>query len=596
MAEREAVLRQWEAAAERIHWERRWETLYAPGPRGGRWLGGATLNVAENCLDRHAGEDPGRNAFHWEGEPGDRRTVTYGELHADVCALAAAFMRLGVGRGDRVAIHLGLVPEAIVTMLACARLGAVHALMASPLPADALADRLADLDPKLVVTQDGAWRHGVIIPLKARADEAMAAAAAVEHTVVVRRTGAEVDWYEGDRWYHDLLDEADALPAEPLAADHPLLIAYTVTRRGRPTGVVHGSGGYLLAAATLHDDGLASASGGVFWMPSDIAWFGTQTHAIYGPLACGATSVMFEGMLDTPTHARAWEMIERYRVTTLVVTPSTARILRSWADTPPRRDQLGSLQRIVTAGERRDTELRDWLLTDVGAGEATLADGWGQTELGGIVTVGDRAAELPDPGADVVDDGGRSVGAGVVGQLVLRNPWPGTFQGIWRDDETAAERYWQRSDGAYATGDRARREPDGSLTLLGRIDPVVSVSAQLVSLTEVSETVLEHPFVDAAHAFGCSDPRTHQAAIACLVIAPEAPDREELARALRTHTRERLGGLAQPRVIAFVEALPDDVPREQLGEAAALLCARSSAGWISISPDQLEAAVRTVGG
>jgi len=596
MADLDAALRRWETAAERLRWARRWDRLYTPGPRGGRWLEGAALNVAANCVDRHAEERPGRIAFHWEGEPGDRRTVTYADLHAEVCRFAGALAGLGVGRGDRVAIHLGLVPEAIVAMLACARLGAVQALMASPLPADALADRLADLEPRVVVTQDGAWRHGVILPLKARADEAVAAAGAVEHTVVVRRTGAEVEWYEGDRWYDDVLDGAQPLPAEPLPADHPLLIAYTVNRRGRPTAVVHGSGGYLLSAATLHQDGLACASRGVYWMPADIGWFGTQTHAVFGPLACGATSVLFEGMLDTPTHARAWEMIERYGVTTLLVIPSTARILRSWADSPPRREQLRSLERIVTAGERRDAELRDWLATDVGAGAATVADAWGQTELGGIVTVGDRSGALPDPGAHVVGEDGRPLAAGAVGELVLRNPWPGTFHRVWREDGGAADRYWQRFDGAYATGDRARREPDGSVTVLGRIDPVVSISAQLVSLTEVAEAVLEHPLADWAHVVSCSDPRTHRAVLACLVVAQDAPDRDELARALRLHTRERLGGLAQPRIVAFLDAVPRDVPREQLSEAVRLLCARSASGCVSISPEQLDAAVRMVRG
>jgi acetyl-CoA synthetase len=587
----------WRAAAGRLSWERPADRTHVPGPGGGSWFPGGMLNVCANCLDRHLAERGDRVAFHWEGEPGDRRAITYRELHAEVCAFAAGLERLGVGPGDRIALHAGLIPEAVVAMLACARLGAVHAFMAAALPADVLADRLADFDPKLLLTQDGSWRHGVIIPLKARADEAMAAAAAVERTVVVRRTGVDVPWYEGDLWYDDLIgdDRSRAAEARPpaLASEHPLLVAYIANRRGRPTGFLHGSAGLLTAAATLHADGLTGADDDVLWFPVDVAWIAGQTHAVYGPLTCGATSVIFEGMLDTPSHDRAWEIIERYRVTTFFTTPSVVRNLRRWSDSPPGERELGSLRHVATGGENIEPDLRDWLATEVGRGSALVSDGWGQTELGGVVTLTDTPNgpdALPDPGVEVVDGEGRSLPPGVEGELVLRHPWAGAFQGIWNDDGSAVRRYWERYPGAYATGDRAVRSHDGSLTLLGRIDPVVSVSGQLVSLTEVREALLEHPFVEAAEVIDCPDRGSGHAIVACVFLSGSPPPGDELARALRAHARERLGGLAQPRTVAFVEDCPDDLPRDRLRSALQMLCAADSSESLSLSAAQIRAA------
>ncbi|MGH2741529.1 MAG: AMP-binding protein [Thermoleophilaceae bacterium] len=598
MTESSDAIAAWRAAADRVSWERRAERTHEAGPHGGSWFPGATLNVCVNCLDRHLGAGADRVAFHWEGEPGDRRAITYSELHADVCAFATALTGLGVGAGDRVALHLGLLPETVVAMLACARLGAVHAVMAAALPADALTDRLVDFDPKLLLTQDGSWRHGVILPLKARADEAMAAATGVEHTVVVRRTGVDVGWYEGDLWYDELIEaararpEATPVPAVPVASDHPLLAGYIANRRGRPTGIVHGTGGLLTHAVTIHADGLVDGSDDVFWMPADIAWPATQIHAVYGPLACSATSVIYEGMLDTPTHERAWEIVERYRVNTIVTTPSVVRNLRRWSDSRLWAHDLGSLKRIVTAGERIERPLRDWLATEVG-GSAIVADGWGQTELGGLVLLLDTPPGrngLPDPGADVVDADGRSVAPGSEGELVLRHPWPGTFLRIWGDDGGAARRYWAGHPDVYATGDRAVRGPDGSLTVLGRIDPVVSVSGQLVSLTEITETLLEHPFVRAAEVVAFPDPRAGEALAACVAVRDGTPAGDQLAWALRAHVRERLGGLAHPRTIAFLEEFPEELRRDDLRRTLRLLCATAASENISLTRDQLRAA------
>jgi acetyl-CoA synthetase len=603
MTDATEAIRAWSVAADRLTWERPPDVSHVAGPHGGTWFPGATLNVCGNCLDRHLVERGDRVAFHWEGEPGDRRAITYRELHAEVCAFAAGLGRLGVRPGDRVALHAGLIPEAVVAMLACARLGAVHAFMASALPADALADRLADFDPRVLVTQDGSWRHGVILPLKARADEAMAAAAAVERTVVVRRTGVDVGWYEGDLWYDQLIGDdrsrgAEAVP-HAVPSEHPLLVAYIANRRGQPTGILHGSGGLLTYAATIHADGLTGADEDVLWSPVDIAWQAGQAHAVYGPLACGETSVIFEGMLDTPTHERAWEIIERYGVTTFFTTPSVVRNLRRWSDSPPGKRELGSLRHIVTGGESIEPDLRDWLLTEVGGGSALVSDGWGQTELGGVVTLTDTPNgpdALPDPGAQVVDAEGRPLPAGEEGELALTHPWAGTFQGIWNDDGTAVRRYWERYPGAYATGDRATRTRDGALVLLGRIDPVVSVAGQLVSLTEVREALLEHPFVQAAEVIDCPDRQSGHALVACVFLGDSPPLGDELARALRAHARERLGGLAQPRTVAFVEELPEDLPRDLLHSALQMLCAADSSESLSLSAAQIRAAAAGLGG
>jgi acetyl-CoA synthetase len=593
------AVRAWRAAAGRLSWERPPDVVHAPGPHGGTWFPGATLNVCTNCLDRHLAERGERVAFHWEGEPGDRRAITYRELHAEVCAFAAGLRHLGVGAGDRVALHAGLIPEAVVAMLACARIGAVHAFLAAALPADALADRLADLAPKVLLTQDGSWRHGVMLPLKARADEAMAAAAGVERTVVVRRTGVDVGWYEGDLWYDELIGEyrsragAGEVGAPAVPSDHPLLVAYIANRRGQPTGIVHGSGGLLTYAATIHADGLTGADGDVLWAPVDIAWQAGQAHAVYGPLACGATSVLFEGMVDTPTHRRAWEILERYGVTVFFTTPSVVRNLRRWSDSPPGDRELGSLRHLVTGGESIESDLRDWLATEVGRGSALVSDGWGQTELGGVVTLTDTPngpAALPDPGIRVVDTAGHSLPTRMEGELVLTHPWAGTFQGIWNDYGAAVRRYWESYPGAYATGDRASRHPDGSLVLHGRIDPVVSVAGQLVSLTEVREALLEHPFVAAAEVIDCPDRHSGHALVACVCVREPSPPGDELARALRAHARDRLGGLSQPRTVAFVEQFPEDLPRDVLRAALQMLCAADSSESLSLPAARIRAA------
>ncbi|HVW31783.1 MAG TPA: AMP-binding protein [Acidimicrobiia bacterium] len=592
---------QWGEAAGDIVWAEPWTEIFRADRPGGSWFVGGRLNASANCLDRHLPARAAQVAIYWEGEAGDRRTITYAALHAEVVAFADALRGLGVGPGDRVGLHLGWLPETVVAMLACARLGAVHGLLPASLPADALADRLSDLSPKVLVTQDGAYRHGLIVPSKSRADEALAAAAGVEATVVIRRVGVDVAWYEGDRWYHDLLagprPGARRAPAagtagEPAAvpADHPLLVVPLAHRRGRPTWIVHRTGGYLVAAAATHRRALTAGDDDVFWCAAEIAWIGGQTHGVYGPLACGATAVMAEGTLDTPTRSRTWDIIDRYRVGSLVTTPSVVRNLRQWVDTPPAGADLTSLRRIVTLGERIDPETRTWLDVEVGGGRALVANAWGQTELAGLVTVTPAAAGAPDPGLDVVDDGGRPVGVGETGELILRAPWPGTFLEVEGGGSDTGDAWWGHYPGAYATGDEARREPDGGVTVLGRRDPVVSISGQQVSLTEVGRILDEHPLLRAVEVVAVPDERRGVALCACVVLDDKAEAGEDLARELRGYVHDALGGLARPRTVAFVEGFPAPLGPDARRRALRLLCTANPADWFTVTAAQLTAA------
>jgi acetyl-CoA synthetase len=600
-----AILDEWADAAADLTWQRPFEAVHRRGGRGGRWFPGGALNASVNCLDRHLPARTDQVAIHWEGEIGDRRSITYGALQAEVVSFAEALRGLGVEAGDRVALHLGWLPETVVAMLACARLGAVHGVLPASLPADALADRLSDLQPKVLVTQDGAFRHGLIVPAKSRADEALAAAGGVQATVVVRRVGIDVAWYEGDRWYHDLVAaprpgaRTAALPAaEPLVAesDHPLLMVPLAHRRGRPTWIVHGTAGYLAAAATIHRRALTTAPDDVLWCAAEIAWIGGQSHGVYGPLACGATTVMSEGTLDVPTRSRAWEIIERYGVNSLVTTPSVVRNLRQWVDTPPGSADLRSLRLIVTLGERIDPDTRNWLDFEVGGGRALVANAWGQTELAGLVMVTPSAAEdgrppVPDPGLEVVDENGRPAAAGDAGELVLLHPWPGTFIDVEGSPETA-DSWWSPYPAAYATGDQAQRGADGLITVFGRRDPVVSISGQQVSLTEVTRILEEHPLLAGVDVIAVPDERRGQALCACVVLDTEAKGEagDELARELRTYVHDALGGLARPRTVAFVDGFPADLAPEARRRALRLLGSANPADWFTVTAAQLAAA------
>jgi acetyl-CoA synthetase len=581
MADAARYLAAWAKIAERLTWVLPPDDIHVPDPAPrGSWFPGGRLNVAGNCLDRHLPERRGDVAFYWEGEPEDRRVLTYGGLAKEVGRFAVALRSLGVEPGHRVALYMGLLPETVVAMLACARLGAVHTIMPAVLPPEALEERMANIGARVLVTQDGAWRHGVILPLKSRADEAVAAVSSVQHTIVVRRTGIDVAWYEGDRWYHELVASPGAQPAglDAFPSEHPLCVAHVANRRERPTGVVHGSANFLAYLIGLHSEVLGGRDE-VFWFPSEIGWLASQGHAVYGPLVVGGTGVLYEGMLDTPSHDRAWEIVERYGVGVLAATPSIIQSLRSWSGTHLRGRALGSLRRLITAGEALDDDLASWLDRELGPRGVQLLDAWGETELGGIVAFNlpsDVHLDVPDPGLDVVDQAGRALPAGSEGELVLREPWPGTLVALEADDLRDL-RSFSRHRGCYATGDRAVRHEDGTLRFLGRIDPVISVAGQLVSQTEIEEALLEHPYVRRAIVSERRDGRLGVGVVA-LVQPDSGADHDRLTSELSDHIKATLGGLSRPRTILFADELPGELSDEELRRAVRTFCSSHRIG------------------
>jgi acetyl-CoA synthetase len=581
MADAPPYLLDWAKIGARLRWIRPPDEVHVPDPRPrGSWFPGGQLNVAENCLDRHLPERRGDVAFYWEGEPEDRRVLTYGALAEEVGRFAAALQSLGVEPGHRVALHMGLLPETVVAMLACARLGAVHAVMPAVLPPEALEERIANIGARVLVTQDGAWRHGVILPLKSRADEAVAAVSSVQHTIVVRRTGMDVAWYEGDRWYHELVADAGSEPAalDAFPSEHPLCVGHVANRRERPTGVVHGSANLLACLIGVHSRALGGREE-VFWFPSEIGWLPSQGHAVYGPLVVGGTGVLFEGMLDTPSHDRAWEIVERYGVGVLMATPSVIQSLRGWSATHLRGRALDSLRRLISAGEALDDDLASWLDRELASRGVQLLDAWGETELAGIVAFNlprNVHLDVPDPGLDIVDPAGHALPVGSEGELVLREPWPGTLVALEADDLRDL-RSFSRHPGCYATGDRAVRHDDGTLRFLGRIDPVISVAGQLVSLTEIEEALLEHPYVRRAIVSERRDGRLG-VGVAALVQPDSGVDRDRLMIELGDHIKETLGGLSRPRTILFADELPRDLSDEELRSAVRAFCSSRRIG------------------
>lgn len=587
MGDRPAAPTGWEAVAETISWARPPRAVRSEG-RPGTWFPGGELNLAFNCVDRHLPDRAEVAAIHWEGEPGDRLTITYGDLHARVRSFARGLERLGVTAGDRVALHLAPVPELPVAMLACLRLGAVFATLASGLPSEAIAERLRRFRARVLVTQDGGWRHGAVVPLKARADEALEATGTVEHVVVVRRTGIDVNWYESDRWFGDVvvpLGPPGPCPAFP--ADHPALVCY-VPHAGGLRGLVHGTAGVLSHVTAMHR-ALAPAPDDVLWCAWEAAWLPGSNHGILGPLACGGSSVVYEGTLDAPNRNRTWDIIDRYQVTSIGTTPTVAEKLRRWSTGHPPRHAIRSVRRLVTAAEALAAPDRDWLVDVLAGVRATLHDGWGQMELGGIVTLTPATpVPPPDPGLDVVDAGGDSVPPGETGELVLRRPWAGLHLAVEDDDPPGVSSGPVGLDGdLYHTRDRARRGLDGGITILDRLDPMVKVSGQMVSTAVIAEVLCQHPLVRDAEVLQVTGPDGVRLLVAWVAPEPGPVPAGELAGELRSDVHEMLGGLWVPSVFAFVEEFPPELSREQRRRALLALPARESFQIFHVTADRL---------
>ncbi|MGH3680615.1 MAG: acetate--CoA ligase [Natronosporangium sp.] len=561
----------WESAARRLDWATPWQqVLDWSNPPFAKWFVGGQLNLAYNCLDRHVAAGRGdRVAFHWEGEPGDTRTLTYADLLASVCQAANTLTDLGVRAGDRVAIYLPMIPELPVAMLACARIGATHSVVFGGFSAEALAGRIQDSAAKLVITADGGYRRGKPSALKAVVDEAVSRASGVERVLVVRRTGQDVDWTAGrDLWWHETVDTAGTEhQAQPFDAEHPLYILYTSGTTAKPKGILHTTGGYLTQVAWTHHAVFdLKPETDVYWCTADIGWVTGHSYIVYGPLANGATSVMYEGTPDTPHRGRFWELVEKYRVSIIYTAPTAIRTFAKWGDDIPAGFDLSSLRLLGTVGEPINPEAWMWYREHIGGDRCPVVDTWWQTETGAImisplpgVTAtkpGSAMRALPGIATDVVDDTGASVPPGGGGFLVVREPWPAMLRTIWGDDQRYIDTYWSRFDGLYFPGDGAKRDEDGDLWLLGRVDDVMLVSGHNISTTEVESALVSHPSVAEAAVVGASDPVTGQGIVAFVILRGDAQGSDELAANLRDHVAATLGPIAKPRQILLVPELP----------------------------------------
>ncbi|GAB7048917.1 acetate--CoA ligase [Catenuloplanes indicus] len=564
----------WETQARRLEWSKPWDqVLDWSNPPFAKWFVGGELNVAYNCLDRHvAAGNGGKVAIHWEGEPGDTRTITYDDLLTSVCQAANYLTELGITAGDRVAIYLPMIPEAAVAMLACARLGATHSVVFGGFSADSLSNRINDATAKLVITADGGYRRGKPSGLKSIVDEALQSTPSVEHVLVVRRTGQEVAWGEKDLWWHETVEQASTEhTAQAFDAEHPLFILYTSGTTAKPKGILHTSGGYLTQAAFTHHAVFdLKPETDVYWCTADIGWVTGHSYIVYGPLANGATQVMYEGTPDTPSKARFWEIVDRYRVTILYTAPTLIRTMMKWGADIPAGHDLSSLRILGSVGEPINPEAWIWYRETIGHGNTPVVDTWWQTETGAImisplpgVTAtkpGSAMTPLPGISADVVDDQGKSVPNGGGGYLVLREPWPSMLRTIWGDDNRFVETYWSRFDGMYFAGDGAKKDDDGHIWLLGRVDDVMLVSGHNISTTEVESALVSHPSVAEAAVVGATDPTTGQAIVAFTIprgnVDTSGEAGEALIQELRNHVAKTLGPIAKPRQIMLVAELP----------------------------------------
>ncbi|NQX16102.1 acetate--CoA ligase [Rathayibacter sp. VKM Ac-2857] len=564
---------------ELLHWHRPFtRTLDWSEPPFAKWFDDGELNVAYNCLDRHVLAGHGdRVAIHWEGEPGDSRDLTYAELTAEVKRVANLFTSLGVQAGDRVAIYLPMIPEAVIAMLAVARLGAVHSVVFGGFSAESLRARIDDAEAKLVVTADGGWRKGSVFPLKPAVDAALAldgGASSVEHVLVVRRGGNTVEWSAGrDLWWHEEIVAVDAdHVARPFPAEQPLFILYTSGTTGKPKGILHTSGGYLTQVAYTHRTVFdLKPETDVFWCTADVGWITGHSYVVYGPLANGATQVMYEGTPDTPHAGRWWEIIEKHGVTILYAAPTAIRTFMKLGRQIPQRFDLSSLRLLGSVGEPINPEAWIWYRDVIGGGRTPIVDTWWQTETGaimvsplpGVTTLKPGSAQVPVPGIsiDVVDDSGAPVGAGSGGLLVITEPWPSMLRGIWGDPERYVETYWSKFGDRYFAGDGARLDEDGDLWLLGRVDDVMNISGHRLSTAEIESALVSHPVVAEAAVVGAADETTGQAVVAFVIAKASqaealASGHDELEATLKAHVAEHIGAIARPKRVFIVQELP----------------------------------------
>jgi len=559
----------WATEARALEWVRPFTRVLSWDPPYARWFEDGVLNVSVNCLDRHVRAGlGGRTAYHWEGEPGDTRTITYQELLDETSRCANALKELGVRKGDRVAIYMPMIPELPAAMLACARIGAPFTVVFGGFSAEALAGRIRDSEAKVLITADGGYRKGGVVPLKRNADDAVAQSGAIERTIVVRRTGQEVPWTEGrDLWWHDVVarQPPDCEP-EAVEAEHMLYLLYTSGTTARPKGIVHTSGGYLAGVTATHRAIFDVKKDDVYWCAADIGWVTGHSYIVFGPLANATTSVMYEGTPDFPDRDRWWRVVEKYRVSILYCAPTAIRTFMKWGPEHPERHDLGSLRLLGTVGEPINPEAWLWYHRVIGGGRCPVVDTWWMTETGmilitplpGVTTLKPGSATFPFPGvaADVVDEEGQSVPLGGAGYLVITRPWPAMLRGIYKDDQRYRDTYWSRFPGRFFAGDGAKRDADGYFWLMGRVDDVMKISGHRISTTEVESALVSHPRVAEAAVIGREDPVTGQAIFAFVTLRAGSDGDQALSKELREHVVAKIGAIARPKTVMFTPELP----------------------------------------
>ncbi len=553
-------------ASEVVSWNTPWSTICEWKSPYSKWFIGGELNVAYNCLDRHVEAGKGSKvAIHWEGEPGDTRTLTYAWLLDEVQKFSNALKSLGVKKGDRVNIYLPMIPEAVVAMLACARIGAAHSVVFGGFSSQALADRINDAEAKVLITADGGYRRGEVFPLKPQADEAVKLTPSIEHVVVVKRGGNDVTMHDGrDHWYHELMAVADPVcVAEPMSSEQLLFLLYTSGTTGTPKGIMHTSGGYLTHVSYTHKYVFdLRPETDVYWCTADVGWITGHSYIVYGPLSNGATQVIYEGVPNYPENDRLWSIVEKYKVSIFYTAPTAIRTFMKWGVEEPQKHDLSSLRVIGSVGEPINPEAWMWYHENIGQGRCPVVDTWWQTETGGIMISplpgaittkpGSATFPLPGIGAEVVDEKGNVITHGG-GYLTLTHPWPGMLRGIWGDPERFQETYWSKFPGRYFAGDGAKLDDDGYLWLLGRVDDVMNISGHRISTTEVESALVSHPSVAEAAVVGANDATTGQAIIAYVTLRGGA---EVSENDLRNHVAKEIGAIAKPKAIFFTPDLP----------------------------------------
>jgi acetyl-CoA synthetase len=559
-------VRFWEARARELHWLKPWKKALEWKRPYAKWFVGGKLNVSDNCLDRHvAGARRTKAALIWEGEPGDTRTLTYWDLYREVQRFAAALKRHGVRKGDRITIYMPMVPEVAIAMLACTRIGAAHSVIFGGFSPESVRDRIHDADSKLVITADGGWRRGTIVPLKKNTDEALKECPDVGTVIVVKRTGQPIDMQAGrDVWWDDFVKGVEPkCPAEPMDAEDLLYLLYTSGSTGKPKGIIHTTGGYLTGIAATHKWVFDLHEDDVYWCTADVGWVTGHSYVVYGPLANGATTVMYEGTPDFPDKDRFWRIIEKHGITICYTAPTAIRTFMRWGEQYPNRCDLSSLRLLGSVGEPINPEAWVWYWKVIGGGRCPVVDTWWQTETGhilitplpGVTVLKPGSATKPFPGIDaaVLDEQGRPAKSGY---LVIRKPWPGMLRGIWGDPDRFVKQYWSKYDNIYFTGDGAKVDEDGYFWLLGRVDDVMNISGHRVSTMEVESALVDHKSVAEAAVIGKPHEIKGQAIAAFVTIKTGVDGTPALMDELKQHVSKKIGALARPDDIIFSAELP----------------------------------------